>query len=80
MSDEIKNVKTLDARGLFCPIPVVKLASAIKEIKVGEIIEVLATDPGALSDIPAWARKTGNEVVKQVKEGGVLKFYVRRRT
>ena len=79
MSDEVKVTKTLDACGLFCPMPVVKLAAEIKQINVGEVIEVLATDPGALADIPAWARKTGNEVVKQTKENNVLKFYVKRK-
>ena len=79
MSEEIKGVKTLDTKGLFCPMPVVKLASTIKSIQIGEILEVLATDPGALADIPAWARKTGNELVKQAKEENVLKFYVKRK-
>ncbi len=75
---EIKPSKTLDVRGLMCPMPVVKLSKAIKEIEVGEIIEVLATDPGSLTDIPAWARRTGNEVVKVEKGEGVFKFYVKR--
>lgn len=71
--------KHLDTRGLLCPMPIVKLAGAIKEIQVGEVIEVLATDPGALADVPAWARRTGNEVVSQTTEKEVLKFYIRRR-
>ncbi len=75
---EIKPTKKLDVRGLMCPMPVVKLSSAINEVKVGEVIEVLATDPGSLTDIPAWARKTGNEVLKIDKEGNVIKFYVKR--
>jgi tRNA 2-thiouridine synthesizing protein A len=60
-------------------MPIVKLAGAIKEINVGEVIEVLATDPGALADVPAWARKTGNEVIAQTTENEVLRFYIRRR-
>jgi tRNA 2-thiouridine synthesizing protein A len=76
---QIGAAKRLDTRGLLCPMPIVKLAGAIKEIKVGEVIEVLATDPGALADIPAWARKTGNEVVAQSAEKEILTFYVRRR-
>jgi len=75
---EVKPAKTLDVRGLMCPMPVVKLSKAIKEIEVGQVIEVLATDPGSLTDIPAWAKRTGNEVVKVEKEGEVIKFYVKR--
>ncbi|MFW9997672.1 MAG: sulfurtransferase TusA family protein [Candidatus Odinarchaeota archaeon] len=72
-------VTTLDVKGLACPMPVVKLAMAIKKIKVDEIIEVLATDPGALADIPAWANKTGNELLRHTKEDKIIKFYVKRR-
>ncbi len=75
---EVKPSKTLDVRGLMCPMPVVRLSKAIKEIGVGEVLEVLVTDPGALADIPAWARKTGNEVLKVDQEGNVIKFYIKR--
>jgi len=75
---EVKPAKTLDVRGLMCPMPVVKLSKAIKEIEVGQVIEVLATDPGSLTDMPAWAKRTGNEVVKVEREGKVIKFYVKR--
>ena len=72
-------VKTLDVKGLACPLPVVKLAGAIKQIGIGDILEVLATDPGTLADFPAWASQTGNEVLEHSKEGNVLKFLVARR-
>lgn len=75
---EIKPSKTLDVRGLMCPMPVLKLSKAIKEIEIGQVIEVLATDPGSMTDIPAWARRTGNEVVKVEREGEVIRFYVKR--
>lgn len=75
---EVKPSKTLDVRGLMCPMPVVKLSSAIREIGIGEVIEVLATDPGSLTDILAWARRTGNEVLKIDREENAIKFYVKR--
>jgi tRNA 2-thiouridine synthesizing protein A len=75
----ITPVQTLDTKGLACPMPVVKLAGAIKKIEVGQIIEVLATDPGTLADFPAWAAQTGNEVLEHSKDGNVLKFLIARR-
>jgi len=64
MSDDIKVVKVLDLKGLPCPMPVVKVSKGIKDVEIGEIIEAQTTDPGALSDFPAWARTSGNEIVK----------------
>lgn len=69
---------TLNLEGLLCPIPVVKVSKAIKEIPVGGILEATATDPGVLADIPAWARTTGNEVVKIEREGKLVRFQLRR--
>jgi len=71
-------VKTLDLKGLLCPIPVVKMAKAIKEVQVGEIIEAYATDPGVMADIPAWCRTTGNELVTIEKVDKQFHFVVRR--
>ncbi len=68
----------LDLKGLLCPMPVVKIAGAIKKIEVGQIIEATATDPGVMADIPAWAKSTGNEVVKMEREGKVITFWVKR--
>ena len=70
--------KTLDARRLNCPMPVVKTSKEIKNISVGGILEVLATDPASMADITAWAKSTGNELVKTTQEEGVFKFYIRR--
>jgi TusA-related sulfurtransferase len=70
--------KTLDAKGLKCPMPVVKTSKEIKGIEVGGILEVLATDPGSMADITAWAKSTGNELLKTSKDEGVFKFYIRR--
>ncbi len=69
---------TLDLKGLLCPIPIVKIAQAIKKVNVGDTIEATATDPGVLADIPAWARTTGNEVVTLEKLDKQIRFVVRR--
>ena len=77
MSDVII-VKSLDLKGLLCPMPVVKIAKAIKEVQPGEIIEAFATDPGVMADIPAWCRTTGNELVTLEKKDKQFHFVVRR--
>ncbi|MDR7544290.1 MAG: sulfurtransferase TusA family protein [Armatimonadota bacterium] len=69
---------TLDLKGLLCPLPVVKIAQAIKKVNVGEVVEATATDPGVLADIPAWARTSGNEVVSMERQDKVIRFVVRR--
>jgi TusA-related sulfurtransferase len=70
--------KTLDAKGLKCPMPVVKTSKEIKSIAVGDVLEVLATDPGSMADIAAWSKSTGNELLQSGREDGVFKFYIRR--
>jgi tRNA 2-thiouridine synthesizing protein A len=70
--------KVLDLKGLLCPLPVVKMAKAIKEVEVGQTIEAFATDPGVMADIPAWARTTGHELVVLEKVDKQFRFVVRR--
>jgi len=72
-------VTTLDARGLKCPMPIVKTAQAIKTIASGELLEVLATDPGATADFAAWSRSTGNTLVEQTVADDVYRFVLRRK-
>ncbi len=69
---------SLDFKGLLCPMPVVKLSKAVKEVEVGDLIEAYATDPGVMADIPAWARSTGNEVVTLEKQDKVFHFVIKR--
>jgi tRNA 2-thiouridine synthesizing protein A len=69
----------VDARGLSCPMPIVKTAQAIRTIDSGELIEVLATDPGSVKDFAAWSRTTGNELIEQTADGGVFRFVLRRK-
>lgn len=80
MSAEMKVDKTVDYKGLFCPMPIVKISKAIKEIEVGGLLEMLADDPGSKADMRAWAHQTGHELVDAQEENGVFKFYVRRTT
>jgi len=70
--------KVMDLKGLPCPMPVVKISKGIKEVEVGQVIEVLTTDPGALVDFPAWARTSGNEILETVQDNGVIRIYVKR--
>jgi tRNA 2-thiouridine synthesizing protein A len=79
MSDDIKVAKILDLKGLACPMPVVKVSKGIKEVAVGDIIEAHTTDPGSLTDFPAWAKTSGNEIVKTDQQDKVIKFFIRRK-
>jgi tRNA 2-thiouridine synthesizing protein A len=78
MSDEIKVDKTMDLKGLPCPQPVIKVSKGIKEIQVGQVLEAVTTDPGSLADFPAWARTSGNEILKTEQESGTIKFWIKR--
>jgi len=69
---------TVDARGLSCPMPIVKTAQAVKGLAAGALVEVLATDPGSLKDFAAWTRSTGNAIVEQTQDAGVYRFVIRR--
>jgi tRNA 2-thiouridine synthesizing protein A len=71
-------VKSLDLKGLSCPMPIAKTAQAIRELQAGDLIEVLATDPGSVPDFDAWCRNTGNELLEQTEEAGVFRFLIRK--
>ncbi|SDF88813.1 TusA-related sulfurtransferase [Halorubrum xinjiangense] len=79
MSAEFDIAETLDVKGASCPMPVVKTKSAIDGLAAGEVLEVLATDPGSMSDIDGWADGTaGVELVDQTEGDDVYKHYVRK--
>ncbi len=69
---------SLDFKGLLCPMPVVKIAQAMKQVQVGDLVEAVATDPGVMADIPAWARTSGNELVTLEKQEKVFRFVVKK--
>lgn len=75
---QVKIAKTLDAKGMFCPGPVMETAKAMKQIQVGEVLEILATDPAAKPDIEAWARRTGNQILDITQENGVTRILIKR--
>ena len=68
----------LDCSGMLCPLPVIKTSKMIKELQVGQVLKMVATDPGAPADMEAWARQTGNELVDSHKEGEKFVFYLKR--
>jgi tRNA 2-thiouridine synthesizing protein A len=78
MSEALKVDKVLDAKGLLCPMPVIKARKAIKEIALGQVLEVLATDKGAVKDFEAWSRQTGNELLDSSESSGVYTFHIRK--
>jgi tRNA 2-thiouridine synthesizing protein A len=69
----------VDAKGLNCPMPIVKTAQAIKTVASGETIEVLATDAGSVKDFEAWSKTTGNALIEQTSDGGVFRFVLRKK-
>jgi len=70
--------RLLDARGLLCPMPVVKASKEMKSLEPDQVLKVLATDRGALADFPAWAEDTGNEIIEHGEEDGALFFYIKK--
>jgi tRNA 2-thiouridine synthesizing protein A len=68
----------LDAKGLNCPLPILKAKKALKDVPPGGTLEILATDPGAVADFAAFCRTTGNELVEHSEEGGVYRFLLRK--
>ncbi len=70
--------KVLDAKGLNCPLPILKAKKAINEVSPGGTLEILATDPGAVADFQAFCRQTGNELVEHSEADGVYRFLIKR--
>jgi tRNA 2-thiouridine synthesizing protein A len=70
--------QVLDCAGMSCPLPVVKTAQAIKKLEIGQILELLATDPGVEPDMKAWSGRTGNELLSITRNGEVFHVLIRR--
>jgi len=73
MADQV-----LDAKGLNCPLPILKAKKALKSMDGGKTLEILSTDPGSVADFAAFCRTTGNELVDQNEEGGVWTYLIRK--
>ena len=71
--------KELDARGLNCPLPILKAKKALTDMLSGEVLKVVATDPGSMRDFQAFARQTGNALVEQTSSEKEFIHYLRRR-
>jgi len=69
---------TLDAKGLNCPLPILKACKALKEVPDNGTLEILATDPGAVADFEAFCRQTGNELVEHSEDDGVYRFLIKK--
>ena len=69
---------TLDAKGLNCPLPILKARKALKDVAAGETLEILSTDPGSVADFEAFCRQTGNELLESSNDDSVFRFVIKR--
>lgn len=78
MSTDIKADQVLDAKGLSCPLPILKTKKAVEAMSKGQILKVETTDPGSKNDMSSWAKRTGNEILSIEENSGVFTFYVKK--
>lgn len=76
--ETVKSNSTVDAKGLACPMPIVRTKKAINTMNPGEVLELLATDKGSRADIQAWAKSSGHQYLGTIEDGDVLKHYIRK--
>ena len=74
----MKADKTLDCVGLYCPMPIVKTVEKFKELKPGEVLEVVADDKGIKQDMPAWCKSTGHEFLGLEEQGGEIHVFLKK--
>ena len=67
----------LDCKGMYCPMPIVKLKKTTKNMESGQIVRLVATDPGSTRDVPAWAKKTGAEILESSEDGGEYVYIIK---
>ncbi len=78
MSADIAVDQTLDAKGLSCPLPILKTKKAIEALSKGQVLKVVTTDPGSKNDMASWAKRTGNEILKLDESSGSFTFYIKK--
>ncbi len=78
MSEAIHVDQRVDAKGMLCPMPVISVKKAIKDLQRGQVLAVSATDKGACRDIPAWAEQTGHTLLNSSEKNGVFTFYIQK--
>lgn len=74
----MKANKVLDAKGLACPMPVVRARKVMKEMESGQVLEIEATDKGSVLDLTAWSKSGGHNLEKQTEEAGVFTFWIKK--
>ncbi|MUT65389.1 sulfurtransferase TusA family protein [Paenibacillus sp. NEAU-GSW1] len=74
----MKANKVLDAKGLACPMPIVRTKKAMNELESGQVLEIQVTDKGAKNDLAAWAKASGNELMEHKEDGEVLTFWMKK--
>ena len=77
--DDVKADHTLDARGLSCPMPLLRTKKEIDKVQSGQILEILGTDPGSRNDLPGWANRAGHEWLGEKEDEGFIRFYIRKK-
>lgn len=78
MSTSLVANQVLDCSGLACPMPILKTKKAVDALTTGQVLKLIATDPGSVSDIDAWTRKTGHHLLGSEREGGKYIFYIEK--
>ena len=78
MTTQMRAEHFIDATGQMCPMPILTLKKAWKDVAVGQVVAIAATDQGARRDIPSWAEATGNTLLSMSEEQGVLTFYIQK--
>ncbi len=70
--------QTLDCSGMSCPMPILKTKKAVDTLQTGQVLQMIATDPGSIPDVEAWAKKTGNEVLSSEEKDGKFIFFIKK--
>jgi len=71
--------KELDARGLNCPLPILRAKKSLAEVSSGQVLKILSTDPGSVKDFAAFAKQTGNELLSTAEAGGEFTFFMKKK-
>jgi tRNA 2-thiouridine synthesizing protein A len=79
MEGTAKVDQTLDCKGLLCPLPVIRTKQAIDKMAVGQVLEMISTDPGSVADMQAWSKRTGHELLEHRQGNGLFQFYIRKK-
>ncbi|ARU30540.1 preprotein translocase subunit TatC [Sulfuriferula sp. AH1] len=71
--------KELDAKGLNCPLPILRCKKSLADMAAGQVLKIVATDPGAIKDFEAFAKQTGNELLSSAQAGGEFTFFMKKK-